>query len=59
MRRREFVARLGAAGGHAAVPRLARAQQDTRVRRLAGLAVGDENQAALAWFRNELAKWAG
>jgi len=59
MRRREFIARLGAAGAYAAVPRLARAQQGTRVRRLAILTVQSENQALVALgvtFRNELAK---
>jgi len=61
MRRREFIARLGAAGACATVPRLAFAQQDPRVRRLATLLVGDENQNATATalratFRNELAR---
>jgi hypothetical protein len=42
MRRREFITRLGAAGACGAVPRVARAQQDTRVRRLAVLVAGDE-----------------
>jgi len=58
-RRREFIARLGAAGACATVPRLAFAQQDTRVRRLAALVVGDKNQnttAAGAKFQNELAR---
>jgi putative tryptophan/tyrosine transport system substrate-binding protein len=45
MRRREFIARLGAAGAYAAVPRLARAQQGTRVRRLAILLAQGEDQA--------------
>jgi putative ABC transport system substrate-binding protein len=58
MRRREFIARLGAAGAYVAMPRFARAQQDTRVRRLAALFGGDENRTAtnLASLRNELAK---
>jgi putative ABC transport system substrate-binding protein len=59
MRRREFIARLGAAGAYAAVPRLARAQQDTRVRRLAGLLQQSEDQALEAnvvTIVNELAK---
>jgi putative ABC transport system substrate-binding protein len=34
MKRREFIAGLGAAGAGVAVPRIARAQQDTRVRRV-------------------------
>jgi putative ABC transport system substrate-binding protein len=58
-RRREFIARLGAADVYAAVPRLARAQQGTRVRRLAILVSGDDNQvmvANYAMFRDELAK---
>jgi putative ABC transport system substrate-binding protein len=59
IRRREFIARLGAAGAYAAVPRLAFAKQDTRVRRLASLLAGDENHnttAAGAMFLNELAR---
>jgi putative ABC transport system substrate-binding protein len=63
MRRREFIARIGAAGAYAAVPRLALAQQGTRMRRLAILSGGDENEnqntTALrlrATFRNELAR---
>jgi putative tryptophan/tyrosine transport system substrate-binding protein len=59
MRRREFIARLSAAGACATVPRLAFAQHDTRVRRLAALAAGDENQyttALRATFRNELTR---
>jgi putative ABC transport system substrate-binding protein len=59
MRRRKFIAGLGAAGAYVAVPRLSRAQQDTHVRRLAMLALGREDQATttafLAW-RNEMAK---
>jgi hypothetical protein len=34
MKRREFIARLGATGTFAAVPGLARAQQGTRLRRI-------------------------
>jgi putative ABC transport system substrate-binding protein len=58
MRRREFIAGLGAACGYAAVPHLARAQQDTRVRRLAVLALGGENAPTevVVTFWNELAK---
>jgi putative tryptophan/tyrosine transport system substrate-binding protein len=59
MRRRAFVARLGAAGAYAAVPRLALAQQDTRVRRVATLVAGEETQALITnsvTARNELAK---
>jgi hypothetical protein len=60
MTRREFIARLGAAGAYAAVPRVARAQQDTRVRRLAMLLIASENQAQTeannVTFWNELAK---
>jgi putative tryptophan/tyrosine transport system substrate-binding protein len=56
MRRREFIARLGAAGVCAAVPRVARAQQGTRVRRVAVLAAGAEDTTSLTIFRNELAK---
>ena len=44
MKRRQFIARLGATGAYAVLPRLARAQQDTRVRRLAILLTGIENQ---------------
>jgi ABC-type uncharacterized transport system substrate-binding protein len=63
MRRREFIARLGAAGAYAAVPRFAHAQQSTRTRRVAILAAGDEDQATtaiVAMFRNEWARlgWA-
>jgi putative tryptophan/tyrosine transport system substrate-binding protein len=59
MRRREFIARLGAAGAYAAVPRVARAQQGARVRRVAILAQVSNSPgvtANLARFRNELAK---
>jgi putative tryptophan/tyrosine transport system substrate-binding protein len=50
MRRREFIAGLGsAAGAYVAVPRVARAQQDTRVRRLAVLMIMRENWAT--WLR--------
>jgi putative tryptophan/tyrosine transport system substrate-binding protein len=59
MLRREFIARLGAAGAYAAGPRLALAQQGTRVRRLAILVAGDANQVTVtnyAMFRDELAK---
>jgi putative ABC transport system substrate-binding protein len=58
MRRREFIARLGAAGAYAGVPRLVRAQQGRAMRRVAVLAVGDETLGItnLAMFRNELAK---
>jgi putative tryptophan/tyrosine transport system substrate-binding protein len=58
-RRREFIARLGAAGVYAAMPRLALAQQGTRVRRLAILMqVADTPglTALLAALRNDLAK---
>jgi putative tryptophan/tyrosine transport system substrate-binding protein len=58
MRRRDFIARLGAAGTYAAVPRPARAQQDTRVRRLAILVSGDDSQQVVTnygLFRDELA----
>jgi putative tryptophan/tyrosine transport system substrate-binding protein len=58
MRRREFIARLGAAGAYAAVPQVARAQQ--RVRRLAILLTMSENEAQTeangVTFWNELAK---
>jgi putative tryptophan/tyrosine transport system substrate-binding protein len=47
MRRREFIAGLGAAGGHAAMPRFARARQDARVRRLAMLVVLVQNEAEM------------
>jgi putative tryptophan/tyrosine transport system substrate-binding protein len=59
MRRREFIARLGAAGAYATVPRLAFAQQDTRVRRVAILQQLSDIQLVTsinATFRNELAK---
>jgi putative tryptophan/tyrosine transport system substrate-binding protein len=59
MRRREFIARLGAAGAYVAVPRPARAQQATRVRWVAALVAGEETQALItnrATARNELAK---
>jgi putative tryptophan/tyrosine transport system substrate-binding protein len=59
MRRREFIARLGAAGAYAAVPRLARAQQDTRVRRVAILqqvADAPAVRTIVAALRNELAR---
>jgi putative tryptophan/tyrosine transport system substrate-binding protein len=60
MRRREFIARLGAVGTYAAVPRPVRAQQGTRVRRVAVLGPQYENQpqteANGVIFRNELAK---
>jgi putative tryptophan/tyrosine transport system substrate-binding protein len=59
MRRREFIAGLGAAGACATAPRLARAQQDTRVRRLISLGQQSENQTQTeingVRFRNELA----
>jgi hypothetical protein len=44
MRRREFIASLSAAGTYAAVPHLARAQQGSRVRRLAVLVAGDDRK---------------
>jgi putative ABC transport system substrate-binding protein len=59
MRGREFIAGIGAAGAHAAVPRLARARQGTRIRRLAMLVAGDENPANtanFATFRDALAR---
>jgi len=58
MRRREFIAGLGAAGACATVPRLALGQQDTGMRRLAMLVPGDEDQSitSVAIFLNELAK---
>jgi putative tryptophan/tyrosine transport system substrate-binding protein len=59
MRRREFIARLGAAGGYAAMPRFARAQQGERVRRIGVLMSGDENdpqwQTLLSGFTQTLA----
>jgi putative tryptophan/tyrosine transport system substrate-binding protein len=59
MRRREFIARLGAAGGYEAVSRLAHAQQGTRVRRVAILMqVADTpgGTALLAALRSELVR---
>jgi putative tryptophan/tyrosine transport system substrate-binding protein len=59
MRRREFIAGLGAASAYVAVPRLARAQQGTRVRRVAVLmqVVNSPRGTALqAMLRNDLAK---
>jgi hypothetical protein len=59
MRRREFIAGLGATGTYAAVPRLAFAQQDRRVRRTAWLGMQSENrqtEANGAITMNELAK---
>jgi hypothetical protein len=59
MKRRDFIAQLGAGGIYAAMPSVALAQQDTRVRRVALLAAGDEDTTAVAgfaMFRNELAK---
>jgi putative tryptophan/tyrosine transport system substrate-binding protein len=59
MRRREFIAGLGVAGAYAAVPTLARAQQGTRVRRLAILSIQAEPPQINTYFpalRNELAK---
>jgi putative tryptophan/tyrosine transport system substrate-binding protein len=59
MRRREFIARLGAAGAYAAVPRLALAQQGTRARRVAILQQLSDIQLVttiVATIRNELAK---
>lgn len=58
MRRRDFIARLGAAGAYAAVPHLARAQQGTRVRRLAILSIQAESPTNTYYvaLRNELAK---
>jgi ABC transporter substrate binding protein len=57
MRRREFIAGLGAAGGYAAVPRLTLAQQGTGMRRVAMLTNQDEppQNTLLATFQNELA----
>jgi putative tryptophan/tyrosine transport system substrate-binding protein len=59
MKRREFIARLGAAGGYAAMPRFARAQQDKRVRRVAVLTAGVETTGTTSGerlFRDELQK---
>jgi putative tryptophan/tyrosine transport system substrate-binding protein len=59
VRRREFIARLGAAGAYAAVPRLALAQQGTRARRVAILQQLSDIQLVttiVATIRNELAK---
>jgi putative tryptophan/tyrosine transport system substrate-binding protein len=59
MRRREFIARVGAAGVYASVPRLARSQQGTRIRRVAILQqLGDIQlvTSMIATMRNELAK---
>jgi putative tryptophan/tyrosine transport system substrate-binding protein len=59
MRRRDFIARLGAAGAYAAVPRLALAQQGTRLRRVAILIQVTETAgftALIAALRNDLAK---
>jgi putative tryptophan/tyrosine transport system substrate-binding protein len=59
MRRREFIARLGAAGVYAAMPSVTLAQQGTRVKRLAVLVEGEEHQIGTATdttFRNELAR---
>jgi putative tryptophan/tyrosine transport system substrate-binding protein len=58
-KRREFIAGICAAGACATVPRLARAQQDTRVRRGAILQQQGDVQpltTAIAAIRNELAK---
>jgi putative tryptophan/tyrosine transport system substrate-binding protein len=61
MRRREFIARLGAAGAYAAVPRLARAQQGTRMRRIGVLiewAEADpQAKAGLSAFVSGLSEW--
>ena len=54
MRRREFITLLG--GAAAAWPRVARAQQDGRVRRVGVLSIGLENDPVLAAFRDGLAK---
>jgi putative tryptophan/tyrosine transport system substrate-binding protein len=59
MRRRDFIARLSAAGAFAAVPGFARAQQGTRVPRVAVLmqVVNSPRGTALqAMLRNDLAK---
>src|SRR5262249_46163720 len=59
MRRREFIARLGAAGACALVPRLAFAQQDRHVRRVAWVGLQSENrqtEANGALGMSELAK---
>jgi putative tryptophan/tyrosine transport system substrate-binding protein len=59
MRRRDFIAGFGVAGAYAAVPPLARAQQGTRVRRLAILSIQAEPPQTNTYFpalRNELAK---
>jgi putative tryptophan/tyrosine transport system substrate-binding protein len=60
MKQREFIASLGAAGAYGTVPRVARAQQDTRMRRVAMLGPQYENQpqteANGVIFRNELAR---
>jgi putative tryptophan/tyrosine transport system substrate-binding protein len=50
MKRREFIARLGAGGVYAAVPRLALAQQDTRVRRIGVLMPLDENDPVMKTY---------
>jgi putative tryptophan/tyrosine transport system substrate-binding protein len=60
MRRRQFIASLGAASAYAAVPRLALAQQGTQVRRvgaLMALAEADpESRALLSGLRKGLAE---
>jgi putative tryptophan/tyrosine transport system substrate-binding protein len=60
MKRREFIARLGAVGTYATLPRVARAHQDTRVRRIGILidwAEADpEAKAALSAFSRGLSE---
>jgi putative tryptophan/tyrosine transport system substrate-binding protein len=56
-RRRDFIAGIGAVGAYVAVPCLASAQQDRRVRRLAMLGPGvAETMTNVAILRNELAR---
>ena len=50
MRRREFIAGLGAAASPAIWPLAARAQQGERVRRVGVLMPGDENDPALKTY---------
>jgi putative tryptophan/tyrosine transport system substrate-binding protein len=59
MRRREFIARLGAGGVYAAVPRLALAQQGTGIRRIAVLMGFDEDDPDAKAQLYEFTKWIG